>query len=105
METKKRTELIESIIKQFFPNALPYSNYSREAVMMLCNAVWDTANNELDEICELKAEKAELERRLEELQSEIEYLKEQHKLDLETEYQKGRDDEESYRLDLDERYS
>lgn len=54
METSKRTELIENIIKQFYPDITPDTTYSRDAVKVICELVWHTANNELDEICELK---------------------------------------------------
>jgi hypothetical protein len=102
METKEK--LILKIIQGYSPQHLEYDIlYDLQKVKEICAIVWDTANNEVDEICELKAEKEVLEQRLEELIAEIEDLKEQHKLDLEAEYQKGRDDEESYRLDLDER--
>lgn len=71
METKKRTKLIEAIIKQYAPLLYEMQdsknhtiNYCVENVRDICNIIWDTANKELDEICELKADKEILEQRI-----------------------------------------
>ena len=103
--TTKET-LILKIIQGYSPQHLEYNIlYDLQRVKEICAIVWDTANNEIDEICELKADKEVLEQKIEELKAQIEELEKQHEIDLEAEYQKGRDEEESYRLDLNERYS
>jgi Skp family chaperone for outer membrane proteins len=64
METKEK--LILKIIQGYSPQHLEYDIlYDLQKVKEICAIVWDTANNEVDNICELKAEKEILEQRLE----------------------------------------
>jgi chromosome segregation ATPase len=50
---EKRTEIIESIIKQFYPDVIDDTTYSRDAVRVICEIVWHAADSELSEKCEL----------------------------------------------------
>lgn len=73
METPKRTELINAIIQGYSPQQYEYeTGYSLQQLTDIANIIWDTANNELDEICELKSEKEILEQRIESLEKKSE---------------------------------
>lgn len=71
---KTKNKIIENIIKHHFPIAFNENQYTFQMVKNICQSVWDTANNEVDDICELKAEKAELERRLDLLNEDCKKL-------------------------------
>jgi peptidoglycan hydrolase CwlO-like protein len=81
METTK-TELIENIIGQAFPQASIYSNttFTRDVVKTICNVVWDTAIQDIEkQYAELDHELFDARRLLEIINSQIENLKQENK--------------------------